>query len=102
MTIPIPPETLESSLAHDNPLRTFPYWGGDSNLQVDSAIEWAIAFLLKMEGELPCIENRSSIWHLEQALDYQINRRNARRKQGVIGTKSPHQYEEPRALEDIG
>ena len=101
MSIPIPPETLESSLTHDNPLRKIPYWGGDSNLQVDSVVEWAIAFLKKMESELPCMENRSSIWHLEQVLKDQISRRETRRQQGVLGTKTPHVYVEPKPLEDI-
>ncbi len=87
------PKTLKSELPSDNPLREFPYWDhpDGKNLNSISCIEWTIAFIETMEKELPCPENKESLWHLSRALKMQRERLQRRTEQGVIGTNRPHE-----------
>jgi len=86
------PKTLEHALPPNNPLASFPYWGSSDgkNLNTIQVLEWAVAFLAKMETELPCGENRESIWHLSMAIKLQTERQQRRREQGLLGTNKPH------------
>lgn len=87
--------TLETILPPENPLRSFPFWDGpeSNNLDALKALEWLEAFILTMDAELPCHENRDTLWHVRQAIKSQKERALRRQNQGVYGTSKPHEFQ---------
>jgi len=88
-------KTLESILPPENPLRAWPYWDGPEaqNLDALKCLEWLEVFLLTMDTELPCSENKDTIWHVRQAIKSQKERAIRRKNQGVYGTGRPHEFQ---------
>lgn len=86
--------TLEDKLPPDNPLRAWPFWDGpeSNNLDALKALEWLEAFILTMDAELPCHENRDTLWHVRQAIKSQKERIIRRKEQGVYGLGKPHEF----------
>lgn len=88
------PKTLENLLPENNPLRAFPYWNSPDgkNLDAIACMEWLITYMTIMDSELPCVENKNSIWHIAQALQSQSDRTTRRKAQKVFGTSKPHEF----------
>lgn len=92
---------LKNRLPPHNPLRDISYWGSENNLDVIAALEWSKAFLEQMNFELPCAENVDSIWHINRAIQSQIERTIRRQTQGVLGTNQPHECNVLNKLDDV-
>lgn len=86
-------DTLENHLPN-NPLAHLPYWGhpNGENLTPDACLHWLIKYLEVMNEQLPCPENKDSLWHLKMVEKIQGERRQRRIEQGVIGTSQPHKF----------
>jgi hypothetical protein len=84
--------TLADSLPAGHPLRNASYWDGseESSLNAIKALEWAKAFVQKMDSELPCQENQITINLINSAIIAQQERYNKRKEQRVLGTDIPH------------
>ena len=83
-----------TQISPNNPLRDFPYWGhpDGKNVTLIDTLEWQIAYLEKMQTELPCGENETCLWHLRWVKGIQEHRIRLRKQQGVYGTNRPHKW----------
>lgn len=92
-----------SSISPENPLKDFPYWNSPDGKNLDSiaCLEWLEAYIIQMDKELPCAENKESLWHIQRALKIQKDRIQIRKDQGVLGTNNPH-VSNIKTLDDIG
>lgn len=85
----IVPKTL---ISPENPLRDFPYWNAPDgkNLNAIACLEWLEAYIKIMQNDLPCDENKDTLWHIGMALKSQTDRIARRKQQWVLGTHNYH------------
>lgn len=86
--------TLKGELPSDNPLENFPYWGSPDgkNLTAVGCLEWLLKYIEIMNEQLPCPENKDTLWHLNMVLNAQRDRMRRRTEQGVLGTNKSHKF----------
>lgn len=87
------PKTIPCAMiSKENPLKDFPYWDAPDgkNLNAIACIEWLQAYIVLMDVDLPCAENKDTVWHLKMAKKSQDDRIKRRRQQGVLGTRNYH------------
>lgn len=65
---------------------------GTNGCSIEDVIETLIQKLLDFQGRaLACDENAQALFHLAEAQEALLKRRNRRREQGILGVHVPHQ-----------